>query len=45
MCGRFTVHMPWSELLKLYRVHDWPNPRPRYHIAPKQDVLAIRLDK
>ena len=45
MCGRFTLHMPWSELVKLYRVHDRPNLKPRYNIAPTQDVLAIRLDK
>ena len=44
MCGRFTLHMPWSELVKLFRVHDRPNIRPRYNIAPTQDVLAIRLD-
>ncbi len=45
MCGRFTLDMPWSELVKLYRVHDRPNLKPRYNIAPTQDVLAIRLDK
>ena len=44
MCGRFTLHMPWSELVKLYRVHDRPNLRPRYNIAPTQDVLAVRLN-
>ena len=37
--------MPWSELVKLYRVHNRPNLKPRYNIAPTQDVLAIRLDK
>jgi putative SOS response-associated peptidase YedK len=36
--------MPWSELVKLYRIHDRPNLRPRYNIAPTQDVLAVRLD-
>ena len=36
--------MPWSELVKLYRIDDRPNLRPRYNIAPTQDVLAIRLD-
>lgn len=45
MCGRFTLHMPWSELVKLYRVHDRPNLKPRYNIAPTQDILAIRLDQ
>ena len=37
--------MPWSELVKLYRVHDRLNLEPRYNIAPTQDILAIRLDK
>ena len=45
MCGRFTLHMPWSELVKLYRVHDRPNLTPRYNIAPTQDILAVRLDE
>ena len=36
--------MPWSELVALYRVHDRPNLKPRYNIAPTQDVLAVRLD-
>lgn len=45
MCGRFTLHMPWSELVKLYRIHDTGmNLRPRYNIAPTQDVLAVRLN-
>jgi putative SOS response-associated peptidase YedK len=37
--------MPWSELVKLYRVHDRPNLRPRYNIAPSQNILAIRLNE
>jgi putative SOS response-associated peptidase YedK len=45
MCGRFTLPMPWSELVKLYRVHDRPNLKPRYNIAPTQDILAVRLDQ
>lgn len=45
MCGRFTLHMPWAELVKLYRIHDRPNLTPRYNIAPTQDILAVRLDK
>lgn len=45
MCGRFTLHMPWSELVKLYRIHDdRRNLRPRYNIAPTRDVLAVRLN-
>lgn len=45
MCGRFILHVPWSELVALYRIHDSGlNLRPRYNIAPTQDVLAVRLD-
>ena len=45
MCGRFTLHAPWSELVALYRIHDdRRNLRLRYNIAPTQDVLAVRLD-
>jgi putative SOS response-associated peptidase YedK len=37
--------MPWSELVNLYRIHDdRRNLRPRYNIAPTQDVLAVRLN-
>lgn len=44
MCGRFTLRMPWSELVKLYRVHNRLNLKPRYNIAPTQDLLVIRLN-
>jgi putative SOS response-associated peptidase YedK len=46
MWGRFTLHMSWAELVRLYRIHDkgWNLP-PRYNIAPTQDVLAIRLNE
>jgi hypothetical protein len=44
MCGRSALHLPWSELVALYRIHDtgW-NLRPLYNIVPTQDVLAIRF--
>ncbi|MBL0375416.1 SOS response-associated peptidase [Rhizobium sp. KVB221] len=48
MCGRFTQFLPWSELVKLYRLTDpyiGRNTPPRYNIAPTQTVPFVRLDK
>ena len=44
ICGRFILHMPWPELVKLHRIHDRLNLGLGYNIARTQDVLAIRLD-
>lgn len=40
MCGRFTNQITWRELVDLYRIHDQPalNLRPRYNVAPSQDI-------
>jgi hypothetical protein len=36
--------MPWSELVRRYRVHDdRRNLRPRYNIAPTQDVDRLPI--
>ena len=48
MCGRYTLLMPYSELVRLYRLTEGshiPNLPPRWNITPTQDVPAIRLDK
>ncbi|WP_343229069.1 SOS response-associated peptidase family protein [Rhizobium setariae] len=46
MCGRFTQFMPWSELVKLYRLTEpyiGRNTPPRYDIAPTQTVPLVRF--
>ncbi|EUB97332.1 protein of unknown function DUF159 [Rhizobium sp. CF080] len=49
MCGRFTHHLPWSEVHRLYRLRldndRGRNTEPRYNIAPTQNVLFVRHDK
>ncbi len=45
MCGRFTQVRPWSELVELYRITEStqaPNLKPRYNVAPTQDVPIVR---
>jgi putative SOS response-associated peptidase YedK len=45
MCGRYTQEASWSELVDLYRITEGALPlnlRPRYNIAPTQDVAVIR---
>ena len=45
MCGRFTQRMSWRELHDLMDlVGAPPNLRPRYNVAPSQDVAIIRSD-
>ena len=45
MCGRFTRHLPWSEIHRLYRLTlDWEkqrNDEARYNIAPTDEVLFV----
>jgi putative SOS response-associated peptidase YedK len=47
MCGRFTEMMPWSEVVRLYRLTDpflGRNTPPRFNIAPTQTVPFLRID-
>ncbi len=42
MCGRFTLRTPAHALAEAFGVRDLPNLRPRYNVAPTQDVAAVR---
>ena len=47
MCGRYTNHMTWEEMVALYEIHNTdfrPNLKPRYNIAPTQMVPIVRDD-
>ena len=44
MCGRLTQRMSWRELHELLDLVGAPlNLRPRYNVAPSQDVAAVRI--
>jgi len=48
MCGRFTQHLSWQEIVDLYNItRDVPalNVRARYNFAPTQDGAACRLNE
>jgi len=48
MCGRFTQHLSWQEIVELYNItRDLPaqNVRARYNFAPTQDGIACRMDQ
>ncbi len=45
MCGRFTHHLTWRQIVGLYRltqVEPPPGWRERYNLAPTQDAPVIR---
>ncbi len=42
MCGRFLLKSPIDELQTLFEFEQRPNLRPRYNIAPSQDVAIVR---
>ena len=45
MCGRFTQHMTWRELHERMDLIGTPlNLRPRFNVAPSQDVAAVRAN-
>ena len=43
MCGRFALTISPTVLAKLFELATEPNLKPRYNIAPTQDVAAVRL--
>ena len=48
MCGRYTLPLPYSELVRLYRITEGPhipNLPPRWNIAPSQEIPAVRTDR
>jgi len=44
MCGRYKLTVSWAEIHRLYNLTNSVNLRPRYNIAPTQDVLAVTYD-
>ena len=44
MCGRFTLRTPTKDVVKAFGLTEAPDFKPRYNIAPAQQVAAIRLD-
>lgn len=49
MCGRYTDHLSWDELVHLYRITEpyvamRPNKEPRFNLAPTQRGWVVRLD-
>lgn len=48
MCGRNTQLMSWRELVELYELTNQdfrPNLRPRYNVAPSQDVPIVKAGR
>jgi putative SOS response-associated peptidase YedK len=44
MCGRFTLRTPTKDIVKAFGLADAPDIKPRYNIAPTQQIAAIKLD-
>lgn len=42
MCGRFTLHTPTQNLVKLFELVRAASDRPRYNIAPTQAIAVVR---
>jgi putative SOS response-associated peptidase YedK len=43
MCGRFAFYSPAEATAALFGVRDMPDLKPRYNIAPTQDIAAVRV--
>jgi putative SOS response-associated peptidase YedK len=44
MCGRFTLRTPAKDIASLFDLHEVPDLRPRYNIAPSQPIATVRLN-
>lgn len=44
MCGRLTLRTPTQDIVKAFGLTDAPNLKPRFNIAPTQQIAAIKLD-
>jgi putative SOS response-associated peptidase YedK len=44
MCGRFTLRTPTRAVVKAFGLADAPNLKPRYNIAPTQQIAGIKLN-
>lgn len=42
MCGRFILNSPLVELQRAFRFPERPNLRPRYNVAPSQEIAIVR---
>lgn len=42
MCGRFTLRTPMSKLIQQFELDEGFDVRPRYNVAPTQNVAAVR---
>ncbi len=45
MCGRYSLTTPVEGIIRLFDVPERPNLKPRFNIAPTQDVAAVRQDE
>jgi putative SOS response-associated peptidase YedK len=44
MCGRFTLRTPSKDIVAAFGLIDAPDLKPRFNIAPTQQIAAIKLD-
>ncbi len=42
MCGRFTLKTPTETIASLFQGLEFPDLKPRYNIAPTQDIACVR---
>ena len=45
MCGRYTLRTPPAELAEFFGLFREPDVRPRFNIAPTQQILAVRFEE